>query len=128
MIVPKVRENTRIFTIFIFYYHMCLFSIIKYFIKFVTSSPKPPLLGFSTLNPPFSIRCVEIDEDESTVFDSSIRSFFKTVMNMNKNDTSRLPTSSTCFNLLKIPNYSKKSTLKEKLRYAINSNSGFELS
>ena len=98
------------------------------FLKFVTSSSKPPLLGFSSLNPPFSIRCVDNEEEDGTVFDSSLRSFLKTVMNISKNDTSRLPTSSTCFNLLKIPNYSKKSTLKEKLRYAINSNSGFELS
>jgi len=44
------------------------------------------------------------------------------------NKTLRLPTSSTCFNLLKLPNYSKKGTLKERLRYAITSNSGFELS
>ena len=42
--------------------------------------------------------------------------------------TGRLPTSSTCFNLLKLPNYPKKSVLREKLRYAIRSNSGFELS
>jgi ubiquitin-protein ligase E3 B len=98
------------------------------FLKFVTSSPKPPLLGFSSLNPPFSIRVVESEEEDSTVYDASIKSFFKTVMNLGGTDTSRLPTSSTCFNLLKLPNYSKKSSLKEKLRYAIKSNSGFELS
>ncbi|KAG0367687.1 Ubiquitin-protein ligase E3B [Gamsiella multidivaricata] len=40
----------------------------------------------------------------------------------------RLPTSSTCFNLLKLPPFSSKSVLKEKLRYAITSNTGFELS
>ena len=67
----------------------------------------------------------------------------------------RLPTASTCFNLLKLPNYQKKATLKvskwkleycfsysfelskarslispfqEKLRYAITCNTGFELS
>jgi len=98
------------------------------FLKFVTSSPKPPLLGFSSLNPPFSIRVVENEEEDSTVYDASIKSFFKTVMNLGGTDTSRLPTSSTCFNLLKLPNYSKKSSLREKLRYAIKSNSGFELS
>jgi len=98
------------------------------FLKFVTSSPKAPLLGFSSLIPPFSIRCVEGDEQDGVVFDSSLRGFFKTVMNLGSADTSRLPTSSTCFNLLKLPNYSKKSTLRDKLRYAIKSNSGFELS
>jgi ubiquitin-protein ligase E3 B len=40
----------------------------------------------------------------------------------------RLPTASTCFNLLKLPNYQKKSTLREKLKYAIHSGTGFELS
>jgi len=40
----------------------------------------------------------------------------------------RLPTASTCFNLLKLPNYGKRSILKEKLRYAISCNTGFELS
>ena len=39
-----------------------------------------------------------------------------------------LPTSSTCFNLLKLPNYSKKSVLRDKLRYALHSHSGFEIS
>ncbi len=46
----------------------------------------------------------------------------------NDKETYRLPTSSTCFNLLKLPNYNKQSTLRERLRYAISSNSGFELS
>lgn len=40
----------------------------------------------------------------------------------------RLPTASTCFNLLKLPNYTRKVVLKEKLRYALSSNAGFELS
>ena len=30
------------------------------FLKFVTSCSKPPLLGFQHLEPPFSIRCVEV--------------------------------------------------------------------
>ncbi|RNA43855.1 ubiquitin- ligase E3B isoform X2 [Brachionus plicatilis] len=98
------------------------------FLKFVTSSPKPPLMGFSTLNPQFTIRCVEAEEEEGTIYDSSLKGFFKTLMNIGGTNTSRLPTSSTCFNLLKLPNYSKKSTLRDKLRYAIRSNSGFELS
>ena len=43
-------------------------------------------------------------------------------------DTSRLPTSSTCFNLLKLPIYKSKRALKEKLLYSITSGAGFELS
>lgn len=36
--------------------------------------------------------------------------------------------SSTCMNLLKLPTYSTKIILKQKLSYAIQSKSGFELS
>ena len=66
-------------------------------------------------------------------------------------DVDRLPSASTCFNLLKLPNYRsvtssrcpcnfvtislyffhshrRASTLKEKLLYAINAGAGFELS
>jgi ubiquitin-protein ligase E3 B len=32
----------------------------------VTSCSKPPLLGFAHLEPPFSIRCVEVGDDEDT--------------------------------------------------------------
>ncbi|KAF9977173.1 Ubiquitin-protein ligase E3B [Actinomortierella ambigua] len=40
----------------------------------------------------------------------------------------RLPTSSTCFNLLKLPPFSSKAVLRDKIRYAILSGTGFELS
>lgn len=45
-----------------------------------------------------------------------------------RQSTGRLPTASTCFNLLKLPSYSKKTILREKLKYAIMSKAGFELS
>ncbi|PGH19876.1 hypothetical protein AJ80_03795 [Polytolypa hystricis UAMH7299] len=73
------------------------------FLKFVTSTPRAPLLGFSHLNPRFSIR------------DSS-------------DDEERLPSASTCANLLKLPRYTRVDTLREKLMYAINSGAGFDLS
>ncbi|PNS16615.1 hypothetical protein CAC42_4579 [Sphaceloma murrayae] len=72
-------------------------------LKFVTSTPRAPLLGFGSLNPKFSIR--DSGEDES-----------------------RFPTTSTCINLLKLPRYRSKGVLKEKLLYAINSGAGFDLS
>ncbi|XP_011210956.1 ubiquitin-protein ligase E3B [Bactrocera dorsalis] len=99
----------------------------KLFLKFVTSCSKPPLLGFANLEPPFSIRCVEVSDDEDTgdTIGSVIRGFFTI---RKKDPLNRLPTSSTCFNLLKLPNYQKKSTLRDKLRYAVSSNTGFELS
>lgn len=97
------------------------------FLKFVTSCSKPPLLGFAYLEPPFSIRCVEVGDDEDTgdTIGSVIRGFFTI---RKKDPQNRLPTSSTCFNLLKLPNYQKKSTLREKLRYAVTCRTGFELS
>jgi ubiquitin-protein ligase E3 C len=72
-------------------------------LKFVTSTPRAPLLGFSHLNPRFSIRDSSEDQD-------------------------RLPSTSTCVNLLKLPRYSNARTLREKLLYAINSGAGFDLS
>lgn len=97
------------------------------FLKFVTSCSKPPLLGFQHLEPPFSIRCVEVSDDQDT--GDTVGSVLKGFFNIRKKEpVGRLPTSSTCFNLLKLPNYQKKSTLREKLRYAITSNTGFELS
>ena len=97
------------------------------FLKFVTSCSKPPLLGFAHLQPPFSVRCVEVGDDADTgdTIGSVLRGFFA----INRKDpVNRLPTSSTCFNLLKLPNYQRKSTLRDKLRYAISCNTGFELS
>lgn len=72
-------------------------------IKFVTSVSRAPLLGFGVLNPKFGIR-------------NSGR------------DVTRLPTASTCVNLLKLPDYQNKQIMKEKLLYAINTESGFDLS
>jgi len=72
-------------------------------LKYVTSTPRAPLLGFSQLNPRFSIRDVGSDEE-------------------------RLPSTSTCVNLLKLPRYSTAITLRQKLLYAVNSGAGFDLS
>ncbi|CAD5212189.1 unnamed protein product [Bursaphelenchus okinawaensis] len=96
------------------------------FLKFGTSCSRPPLLGFAYLEPPFSIRCVETsdDNDQGDTLGSVIRGFLA----IKRKNPNRLPTASTCFNLLKLPNYSKKSVLLEKLRYAIHAETGFELS
>ncbi|GAB6029035.1 hypothetical protein CHUAL_004823 [Chamberlinius hualienensis] len=71
-------------------------------LKFVTSCSRPPLLGFKDLYPTFCIQSAGSEE--------------------------RLPTSSTCMNLLKLPVFKDESTLKTKLLYAIEAESGFELS
>ena len=43
-------------------------------------------------------------------------------------DSERLPTASTCVNLLKLPMYTDERVLKAKLLQAINSGAGFDLS
>ncbi|KAI9456329.1 HECT-domain-containing protein [Boletus coccyginus] len=73
------------------------------FLRFVTSCSRPPLLGFKQLNPCFAIRDAGSDE-------------------------LRLPTSSTCVNLLKLPRYKSEKVLREKLLQAISSGAGFDLS
>ena len=47
---------------------------------------------------------------------------------MECNDDSRLPTASTCFNILKLPTYTSQKILKEKLLLSIKSGAGFDLS
>lgn len=72
-------------------------------LKYVSSTPRAPLLGFSQLRPNFSIRDGGTDEE-------------------------RLPSTSTCVNLLKLPRYTDESTLRDKLLYAVTSGAGFDLS
>ena len=43
-------------------------------------------------------------------------------------EADRLPTASTCMNLLKLPEFKTDDVLKTKLLYAIESGAGFELS
>ncbi|ORZ03623.1 hypothetical protein BCR43DRAFT_483669 [Syncephalastrum racemosum] len=99
------------------------------FLKFVTSCPKPPLGGFDYLMPGFTIRMVPVEADGRRGVDGL--NLVKSLLKVNPAENARqgrLPTSSTCFNLLKLPAYTKKSILREKLHYAIHSNTGFELS
>ncbi|XP_025111485.1 ubiquitin-protein ligase E3C-like isoform X2 [Pomacea canaliculata] len=72
-------------------------------LKFVTSCSRPPLLGFKDLYPAFCIHNAGNEQD-------------------------RLPTSSTCMNLLKLPEFNDQNILRTKLLYAIEADAGFELS
>ncbi|CAF4491541.1 unnamed protein product [Rotaria sp. Silwood2] len=96
------------------------------FLRFVTSSSRAPLLGFRSLNPPFTIRCLESSEHEEE--GESLGRIFRNMVTINRTSSERLPSSSTCFNLLKLPNYKTRRILSDKLRYAIKANAGFELS
>ena len=71
-------------------------------VRFVTSCPRPPLFGFKNLNPPFTISKVRIGRSDT------------------------LPTSQTCVNLLRLPDYSSARTMKQKLLYSINAGAGFD--
>jgi ubiquitin-protein ligase E3 C len=73
-------------------------------LKFVTSCERAPSLGFVSLRPTFTIQRVDCHDD------------------------SRLPTASTCFNILKLPTYSSESVMKSKLLVSIRSGAGFDLS
>ncbi|KZT24637.1 HECT-domain-containing protein [Neolentinus lepideus HHB14362 ss-1] len=72
-------------------------------LRFVTSCSRPPLLGFKELVPNFAIRDAGSDEN-------------------------RLPTSSTCVNLLKLPRYQSEAVLRNKILQAIYAGAGFDLS
>ncbi|KAK5897755.1 hypothetical protein CgunFtcFv8_015231 [Champsocephalus gunnari] len=72
-------------------------------LRFVTSCSRPPLLGFKELYPAFCIH-------------------------HGGNDLERLPTASTCMNLLKLPEFCDENLMRNKLLYAIESSAGFELS
>jgi ubiquitin-protein ligase E3 C len=74
----------------------------RHLLKFVTSCSRPPLLGFKELDPPFCIQNAGTDD--------------------------RLPTASTCMNLLKLPEFHDENILRDKLLYALQSGAGFELS
>ena len=73
-------------------------------LMFVTSCPRSPLLGFAHMEPKFTISKLDSDKPNE-----------------------KLPTASTCFNILRLPNYASESILREKLVYALNSNAGFEM-
>jgi len=73
-------------------------------LRFVTSCSRVPLLGFKHLQPPFTVCKVPI-----------------------RSDAEKLPTSSTCFNTLKLPTYSSWKVMKQKLEFVIEQGAGFEL-
>jgi len=72
------------------------------FLMFATSCSRAPLLGFVNLHPRFCIHRVP--------------------------DSERLPTASTCANLLKLPDYTSFNLMKAKVLQAIRAEAGFDLS
>jgi len=91
-------------------------TAIRSVLRFMTGTEAAPLGGFEHLNPPLAIQMVDSDVG-----------FFKSYLK-GSSRRDRLPTASTCFNTLRLPPYQRETILREKLLYAVNSNSGFELS
>ena len=83
----------------------------RHFLKFVTGCSRAPLLGFGRLRPKMCIQMAG-RQTEHGAFP----------------EVDRLPSSATCMNLLKLPPYSSKELMREKLVYAISSATGFYLS
>lgn len=77
-------------------------------LRFVTSCPRPPLLGFKYLEPQLCIQMA------GSVLDSAA--------------SDRLPTAATCMNLLKLPPYRSAAQIRTKLLFAIEEAAGFGLS
>ncbi|KAK9789956.1 hypothetical protein WJX73_003575 [Symbiochloris irregularis] len=83
-------------------------------LKFTTSCRRPPLGGFQHLTPPFTLHKVQCS---ASVFAA-----------IGGQDVEWLPSASTCYNMLKLPNYRRAAHMRKKLLYAISANAGFELS
>lgn len=85
-------------------------------LRFVTACSRPPLGGFAYLRPPLTIHKVDcrVGAGVLGLFSGS--------------DIDRLPSASTCANMLKLPNYRRAATLREKLLMSVRSRAGFDLS
>lgn len=98
-------------------------------LKFVTSCSRQPLFGFKvreSIHDPTFLRW-------NTTYDCSHFAACQQELEppfciQKAGSTDRLPTASTCMNLLKMPAFEDYETLKVRLLYAIQADAGFELS
>ena len=70
----------------------------RLFLQFVTGTPRLPTGGFKSLTPPLTVVRKKVDGNQSP--------------------DEYLPSVMTCVNYLKIPEYSSREVMKEKLRIA----------
>ena len=81
----------------------------RLFLQFVTGSPRLPTGGFKALTPPLTI--------------------VRKKMDLNQNPDEYLPSVMTCVNYLKLPEYSSREVMRDKLRTAASEGSmSFHLS
>ena len=85
----------------------------KALLRFVTSSASPPFGVQTSAHRSPCTKCGDVTLAAS--------------LGLAK-DVERLPTASTCFNILKLPNFRRLETMKAKLRTAMHAGAGFELS
>lgn len=79
------------------------------FLQFVTGSPRLPTGGFKSLTPPLTI--------------------VRKTLDGNQNPNDYLPSVMTCVNYLKLPDYSSRDVMRQKLKVAANEGSmSFHLS
>ncbi|XP_046804941.1 E3 ubiquitin-protein ligase TRIP12 isoform X4 [Lucilia cuprina] len=81
----------------------------RLFLQFVTGSPRLPTGGFKSLTPPLTI--------------------VRKTLDANQNPNDYLPSVMTCVNYLKLPEYSSREVMRQKLKMAANEGSmSFHLS
>ena len=95
-------------------------------LKFATSCSRPPLQGFKDLHPPFTMRVIPVVEAPPPASGAKSGGFFRNLFSSRPN-AAQLPSAATCFNTFKLPKYASKSVLAEKLKMAIQNNTGFHL-
>jgi hypothetical protein len=126
----------------------------KRFLQFCTGSARAPLLGFAAMQPPFTVRMSDggdgggpaaaaaggggfpvpgpgapARQDAAPQGEGGAGGVGAAIANFfSRSDIQRLPTASTCFNMLKLPPYPTKENLKDKLLKAIRSGAGFDFS
>ncbi|KAL4827416.1 hypothetical protein H8958_022611 [Nasalis larvatus] len=91
-------------------------------LKFVTSCSRPPLLGFKWFTALLHCHAVNL----LCIGYHELYPAF--CIHNGGSDLERLPTASTCMNLLKLPEFYDETLLRSKLLYAIECAAGFELS
>ena len=94
----------------------------KQLLQFTTSNRRPPLQGFRNLQPPFKVQPVSASTESSNVVSSTLQSLFS-----KKPTKDPLPSAATCFNTLKLPMYTTKKILRQKLLKCIKEAKGFHL-
>lgn len=105
---------------------------LKRVLRFVTSIPRAPLQalgGFGSLTPKVCIQ--KVSPYPALPLEYCSPAYLAEYRALHPEESPRLPSAATCLNLLKLPCYEGiggKAMLRERLLYAVRSNSGFELS